>query len=174
MCVQTNIIPSTDTTYLTHIELVEMKTFNIEYTSVEGCSGRGEESRHTATALPLSASFTKARRQTDGGLSTLSLMVCLIDSLSSSCFLYLARLSISACLMASCLSRSCSSCSSLVSPESSSPPPPTPGMLSANVLWDKVKICAHYALHSAAAAAYHNYSRGSSRAFAGRRKESGA
>ena len=47
---------------------------------------------------------------------TLSLMVWRMSSRSSSCFLYLSLRSFSACLMASCLSFSCSSCSSFVCP----------------------------------------------------------
>ena len=42
------------------------------------------------------------------GSLTLSLIPCRRTSLSSSCFLYLSLLSFSACLMASCRSRSCS------------------------------------------------------------------
>ena len=63
---------------------------------------------------------------------TLSRIVCLISSLSSSCFLYFIRLSFSASLIASCLNRSCSCCSSLLVPLPSSLSPPTPGMLSEN------------------------------------------
>ena len=63
---------------------------------------------------------------------TLSRIVCLIPSLSSSCFLYFSRLSFSASLIASCLNFSCSCCSSLLVPLPSSLSPPTPGMLSEN------------------------------------------
>ena len=61
---------------------------------------------------------------------TLSRIVCLISSLSSSCFLYLHLLSFSASLIASCLNLSCSCCSSLLVPLPSSLSPPTPGILS--------------------------------------------
>ena len=63
---------------------------------------------------------------------TLSRIVCLMPSLSSSCFLYFSRLSFSVSLIASCLNLSCSCCSSLVVPLPSSLSPPTPGMLSEN------------------------------------------
>ena len=84
---------------------------------------------------------------------TLSRIVCLIPSLSSSCFLYFSRLSFSASLIASCLNLSCSCCSSLLVPLPSSLSPPTPGMLSENsqrlsknVIYDMSSVIELYVL----------------------------